>query len=200
MAWSFVAAGTVQNGANPTVPVPTGYAQGDLLVIASYAGAAPITPSGWTILLAAPSNTAVYYKTAGASESSVAFSAPGAGTTVMLAWRGVSAFDTNATSSSGTSVTSLATHTLSAAQANELVISLFFSKPAVAGTWTAPGSTNNRVQFDATASYPGLLVVDENQTSAGTSTARTASFSVSTDLSSVAMAFTQLNNGFFGFF
>ena len=48
MAISFVAAGAVVTGANPTVAVPAGYALKDLLVIVTTGTATPTTPAGWT--------------------------------------------------------------------------------------------------------------------------------------------------------
>ena len=70
-------------------------------------------------------------------------------------------------------------------QANDFVISIYASGIA-ANTWTAPASTNSRVTVNSTASFRGVLFVDELQASAGVTTSRTASLATSSTLSAIS--------------
>jgi hypothetical protein len=174
MAVSFVAVGAVATGANPTVAVPAGYAAGDTLIIVTTGTATTTTPSGWTLLSAQGSGTfsTIFYKTATASESSVALTNAGTSTiAVMIDYRGVSSLQPVASYS-----TTLTTNTLTTPTANAYVLSVYAAgAPIVAGTWTAPASTTVRVNTPGVRSASaGLLIVDELQVAAGISTARTA--------------------------
>jgi hypothetical protein len=189
MAISFVAAGAVATGSSPTVPVPAGYQQGDLLVIALAANALPSTPTGWTLIANQTTTPAIYVfrKFATGSETSVLVTSSSTATSaVMLAYRGVSATDTVSTGTTATSTT-IATGTLTTSYANEYVVSIY-GMTTGAATWTAPASTTSRVNSAGTASVDGLLVVDELQAAAGVSTARTATSSVSKALSAISFS------------
>jgi hypothetical protein len=128
------------------------------------------------------------YKFATGSEASVALTL--AGTTskaVMVAYRGVSATDTISTFNNTTSTTTIPTNTLTTTYANEYVVSVY-SANTTAGTWTAPASTTSRVDSASNGTVRALLVVDESQAAAGTSTARTATLSATNNFSSVAFS------------
>ena len=93
MAISFVAAGTVVTGTNPSVTVPAGYQQGDLLITVITGTATPTTPTPWKQIYAQGANqfVSIFYKTAGPSESNASFTVTGTTTkAVMLCYRGVS--------------------------------------------------------------------------------------------------------------
>ena len=192
MAISFVAAGTVITGANPSVPPPVGYAEKDLLVLVITGTATPGSLTGiWTRIGAqgAAGFITVYYKFALGTEANSVVTVAGATTkAVMLAYRGVSAADVISTFSTATG-TSLATNTLTTTQPNEYIISIFASNTTAASTWTAPASTTSRLtSSNTTGGVNGLLIVDELQATAGVSTARTATVSVSNTLSAVAFS------------
>lgn len=193
MAISFVAAGAVQSGSNPTVPVPSGFQQADLLVLAiSCNGVAPTTPTGWTAIVSYGINDPriyIFYKFALGTETNLAVTVSSAtASAVMLAYRGVSATDTISTALNTTS-TSISTNaaTLTTTYANEYIISVYASS-TTALTWTAPASTTSRVNSPSSASNDGLLIVDELQAAAGVSTSRTATTSVSAALSAVSFS------------
>lgn len=190
MPISFVAAGTVAAGTNPTVTVPAGYQQGDLLLIVTAGTATPTTPSGWTQVSAQGTGQfiTILRKVATGSEASVALTL--AGTTsraVMVAYRGVSATDTlSATYATGTGTT-VTPNTLTASFANEYIISIY-AGANTASNWTANGSTTERVNSSSTAALRGLLIADELQAAAGTSTARAATLSVSNTWAAIALS------------
>jgi hypothetical protein len=189
MAISFVAAGAVATGTNPTVAVPTGYATDDFLVLAVAANAAVTTPAGWTLIGSQITTPRIYLyrKFATSSESSVTVTV--ASTTavgVMLAYRGVNTTDTISTGRTATSTT-IATNTLTTTYANEYVVSAY-AMTIGAATWTAPASTTSRVDSASTAALDGLLIVDELQAAAGVSTARTATSSVSKALGAISFS------------
>jgi len=190
--WSYIAAGAIQTGANATVPVPAGYAAGDLLVICLESSSAlTSTPTGWTAI-SAGNYAYAFYKFAGASESSVTL-AGGSATarSVMLCYRGIYGIDTSATYASA-SATSIATNTQTTTAANDLVISVYGCSASVNTTITAPASTTTRINQAAVAGTGGgLLIVDENQATASTTTARTATFSGGNNLGAVAFSFKQ---------
>jgi hypothetical protein len=190
MPISFVAAGTVAAGTNPTVTVPAGYQQGDLLLIVTAGTATPATPSGWTQVsfqLAGQFIT-ILRKFATGSEASVTLTVTGATTrAVMVAYRGVSATDTlSATYATGTGTT-VTPNTLTASFANEYIISIY-AGANTASNWTANGSTTERVNSSSTAALRGLLIADELQAAAGTSTARAATLSVSNTWAAIALS------------
>jgi hypothetical protein len=206
MAISFVAAGTVIQGPNPTIPVPTGYAAGDLLILVLNNSAPPASITGWTLLtsnIAVP-QFSIFYKTAGASESSVAItSASATSVNVMLAYRGTSGFDVTGAFANTGSATSLATATLTTTQANDYIISIYGSGSLIAsGTWTAPASTTSRVNSSTVSGKRGLLIVDELQASAGATTARTATLSLANQITSIGLSIKEpaaatVNSNFF---
>jgi hypothetical protein len=105
----------------------------------------------------------------------------------MVAYRGVSATDTISTFNNTTSTTTIPTNTLTTTYANEYVVSVY-SANTTAGTWTAPASTTSRVDSASNGTVRALLVVDESQAAAGTSTARTATLSATNNFSSVAFS------------
>ena len=189
MAISFVAAGTVATGTNPSVPAPAGIQQGDLLVIAVAANVAVTTPTGWTLIGSQTTTPRIYLyrKFATGTETSQAVTVGSATTVgVMLAYRGVSATDTVSTGATATSTT-ISTNTLTTTYGNEYVVSVY-GMTTGAATWTAPASTTTRVNSAGTAALDGLLFVDELQATAGTSTARTATSSVSKALAAISFS------------
>jgi len=188
MAISFIGAGAVQVGSNPTVPVPTGYAAGDYLIIFSTSGLNNTVPSGWTTIQSTTSQIMCCYKVATASESSVVMTVSNTSSeTVMLCYRGVSSFDLVSTVNTTTGTT-LATNTITTTASNDLVISYYSSNTVSTGTWTAPASTTSRVSIGQSGANRGILIVDEIQIAAGISTARTATNSASAGLWSLAFA------------
>lgn len=191
MAITYVGAGAVQNGTNPTIPVPSGYAAGDLLVIVTTGTVVniPTPPTGWVVAgySGAGPSFQVYYKFAAASESSVSLTNGQSGATaVMVAYRGVTSFDAiGAFAQSGT--TSIATSSVTTRSDNDYVLSIYVGSQT-SSTWTAPGSTTNRVQYNSNVTNRGLLIVDEAQAGAGPSTSRTASVSAAQQLNCVSFA------------
>jgi hypothetical protein len=205
MAISFVAAGSTVAGPNPTVPVPAGYAAGDLFILFVAAGIVT-TPTGWTLLAGTTLGTAtqIYYKGANASESSVSVSVANAATlSGMVAYRGVNTFDVQMASfNTSASATSLATSSITTTQTNDYVISYYANGTGV-NTWgSAPASTTSRVSVNSTATIRGVLLVDEVQASAGATTARTATITSSSTLSAFSFAIKEttaatVNSNFF---
>lgn len=197
MAISFVAAGAVSTGVNPTVAVPAGTQAGDLLLIVTTGTATPTTPSGWTSYSAqgASQFITVLWRTHTGSQSNVAVTLAGATSkAVMLAYRDVGRFDTISVYATAAASTTVTTNTLTTAANDEYVISLFAANGGSATTWTAPASTTTRVNSASTGALTGLLIVDELQSAAGTSTARTGTVSANRDLSCVSIAIRDGNN------
>jgi len=187
MAISFVAAGAVNQGTNPTAAVPTGYARGDLLILVTVGDSTPPTPTGWTQLTTLGSNNfpTIFYKFAAAVESSQQVTlASNSARAVMLAYRGAGAIETVPafTTGSGTTATP---NTLTTTYANDFVVDVYSSN---VGTWTANASTTARVNAIANAGQRALLIADELQVAAGTSTARAATFSSSIAWAAVSFA------------
>ena len=190
MAVTFVASSPTVAGANPTVAVPTGYAQGDLLVIVTTGTATPTTPTGWTQRSAqgATGFITILYKFASGTEASVALTLVGTtSNSVMIAYRGASAIDTVSGFTTATAATSVATGLTGNAFANEVEVSIFVANN-VAGTWTAPALTTARTNSASITTNNGLLIVDETQAAAGNSTSRTATITGSHTLSAVAFS------------
>lgn len=196
MAVSFVGASATYLGASPTIYVPPGLLQGDMLIIVTTGSATPTTPTGWTQKSAQGANqfVTVLYKFATGTETTQSLTIAGAtSTSVMLAYRGADNIDTVSTFATASAATTVATNTLSTTLANEYVVSVFAGS-AAAGTWTAPGSTTTRVNSAATASNLGLLLVDELQAASGTSTSRTGTITNSHNLTGFSFSLVSSNN------
>lgn len=192
MSISFVGAGTVATGTNPTVDVPAGYAAGDALLIVTSGTATPTTPTNWTSIFAQGTGRflTVFLKIATASESSVALTQTGTSSkAVMIAYRGTSYFDVVGGVTVSTS-TSPSTSSLTTRFANDYVVSFYATQlNATPSTWTAPASTTQRVNSGNSTTVTGMLIVDELKAVAGATTIRTATLSSSTAWATVAISF-----------
>lgn len=191
MAVTFVAASAVVTGDNPTVAVPAGYAEKDLLIIVTTGTATPATPSGWTASKVQGSNgfLTILTRFATSSESSVTLSLLGTTTSaVMLAYRGAAAIDTISGITNTASGTSLAPGQTGNTSTNDCEISVWVANN-VAGTWgAAPSPTTSRVTSNPTTAVNGIFVVDETQAASGASTARTATITNLHNISALAIA------------
>jgi hypothetical protein len=197
MAISFVGAGAVVTGSYPTVPVPAGVVQGDLLLLV-YTVNYPtnFTPSGWTVIGTQnipgfPYNTSFsadkspnqyfLYKFAGVTESGLLLNSIGVNNTkaVMVAYRGVSDIDVVGSFNFATNA-SPSTLSQTTAFDNEYIVSVFSRNPDTTptSTWTVPSGVSERVKSEA-LSHNGLLIFDELQTSAGSTAVRTATLQTS---------------------
>lgn len=188
--WQFVAAGTSVQGSNSiSVPLPTGWQQGDLLVMPCAGG--PSTPSGWT----SATGLSLLYKFAGASESAVTLTNFGSNLIgAMVAYRNINSYDKQSSANGPTSGTSITTNTLTTTKENELIISLFLSA-SNGRTWTSPANTTQRINIvGQTTAYPSLCLVDENQLNPSTTTARTGTTNLSASLYTVVLAFQEKPN------
>jgi hypothetical protein len=195
MAITFVGAGSVVVGVNSSIPIPTGYAVGDLLLLVCENGTntAITTPSGWTLLSFqnASRGFSIFYKFAVASQTApfVTF-ANGASVGVIVAYRETTAVDTISAYTSGTStVLTMPTATLTTANNNEFVISIYGWSQLFTANATPSGSTTSRVNWSSSAGTTnGLLIADELQATAGASTPRSATLDSGAGWSTVAIA------------
>lgn len=197
--WTFIAAGTGATGANPSPGVPAGTQSGDLLILIAGSNATAFTnlPTGYTKAEGAASNDfcgnlTVWWKAAGGSES--APSITNADTTCaanLLCYRNVitTAVDATGTKATGGSGTASAGSVTTTA-ADDLVVHLY-ACAAAASTWTNPSGTTNRLNVSAASTHSGLLVCDEDQPTAGATTARTGQISVSQGIGGVTVAWQQ---------
>jgi hypothetical protein len=198
MAFSYVGAGAVGTGANPVATVPTGVVKGDLLVIvAGENGNAYNTPSGWTLGVTTSSipNLSVFYKFATSnSEANVTMTAGGtasASKAVMIAYRGIAAYGTKSNIASSTTG-SVSTPSINTPKNNSLVISAYVQakNSSNVATWTAPSSTNVRVNSPVPGNMDGILICDEIQATAGATIARTATSTQTESIQAFAITFT----------
>jgi len=192
MAISFVAAGAVATGANPTVDVPAGYTKDDFLILTVTNGTTtPNTPSGWTQISAqgAGQYITTFYKFADSNEGSVTLSNSASTTTkaVITAYRGVGLFDV-VSSYTTSATTTVATASQTTLLPNDYVISIYSNASGAARTWTAPASTTTRVNSATTTNVRGLLIVDEVKATAGATTTRTATIGGASNLSAVSIS------------
>ena len=182
MAISFVAASAVVTGANPTIAIPAGYAEGDLLIIVNTNGGpvtgTPATPTGWTQRYAQGNSEfiTILTKYASSTETSVSLSVtPTTNKAVMLCYRGAGSYDVISTIASGSGTTAT-TNTQTTTYANDYVISIFSRNNSGGGSssFTVPAGTTSRVNSLSTPAVMGMLVVDELQATAGLTTARSS--------------------------
>jgi hypothetical protein len=198
--WSFVAAGEIGVGSEAVVALPDGWQENDLLIVFASATSGNVfqTPlGGWTELFSEIGGSiAAWYKIATATESNTAIwgTTGGVDKAVMVAYRGVKIIpydSTSALSSPGTA-TSVTSNSLITAEADELVITFFAARKDTSASWTAPASTNIRVNSPVEGGIRnGLLLVDENQSAAGSSVTRTANISAANPLFARSVSFKQ---------
>ncbi len=193
MSISFVAASATVLSSNPTVTIPNGYAEGDLLILVTTGTATPTTPAGWTQRYAQGANQfiTILTKYAGSTESSVSVTLSGTSSrSVMLCYRGAGSYDVVGTAATGTGTTAT-TNALVTTYANDYILSMYANTPGTTITFTAPGSTTSRVNASNNANQNGLLIVDELQAAAGTSATRAATLSASRSWSAINISFVE---------
>lgn len=181
--WSFVGASSLATGSSISVSIPSGVMAGDLLVmvVSDSTGAIP-SVSGWTEIGPISSSngpkSSVFYKMASASESAVSISGLDSdGTGLMVAYRNILKFDTSSASAGDSA--SITTNSIITSATDDLIISVFTWESSF-GTvsFNAPPSTNVRANYSSIGlSNQGVIIVDENQSSIGSSTQRTATMS-----------------------
>jgi hypothetical protein len=190
MAISFVAAGTVGTGANATAGLPAGTTAGDVLIVTLAATTVPGAPTGWTAV-ASTGSMAVYYKIAGATETSLAFSGLSIGAkTAMVAYRGAGAYEVVPAITSGTSTTATP-NTVTTTYANDYIVYCYICGGNIAGvSWTPNANTTARVNSASPVGGvgAGLLMADELKATAGVSTARAATLNRSVSWGAVPVA------------
>jgi len=165
---SFVAAGAFATGTSPVVPVPAGYAAGDVFFVFYTGQVATTAPAGWTALIEQGTGRflSVYYRKATSSESSVTFTTATDATVraVMVAYRGVASFTPTAVSSirTGSSTTAQTPSFAHNSPGGEYpwMISAFVTDDTNANSFTTPASTTLRASANTTTAINGMLIVD----------------------------------------
>ena len=199
MAWSFQSAGTVATGGSPVVDLPPTYSVGSLLVLVGVSSANFTNPGGWTqvTINQGNNNISIWYKFATASESSVTLSASSSTTKgVMLAYLAISAVNVVGTVNSTTSTT-ITTNSLTTTVPDALVISVFAIRQGTAQTIIAGTGYTARVTSSGVTTTVSLIVGDENQATAGATTARTATATLSALNDGFSVSFLQTTYGYF---
>jgi hypothetical protein len=196
MSWSFVNHGTVATGASPVPGMPASFIAGDILLIVAtsktaYSATPPTGYSNLTRQTSAPM-LSVWYKIATGSETSPTLTnSDTSSCAVILAYRGLAAFDAQSTVATGTSTSPSTTNHATTTAANDLVLSIYggSTTSSSTGAWTANGSTTNRVSSTDTTSLTGLLVADETQAASGASATRQATQGKSVAWQAITVAF-----------
>lgn len=168
--------GAAQSGSNPTVPVPTGYSTGDLMVIVGASNGSYTLPTGWSngVTNAGSMALSLFYKWAGATESSVSVSLTGASSlTVMSVFRGWNTLDVAGTSSTGTGT--ISTNSVTTTATGDLLLTLF-GGASNASTWTALPGGNALVAYNSAglSNVRPLLLCYESVPNTGATGARSA--------------------------
>ena len=196
MTWAIRAAGTVATGANPAPGIPIGTVTNDLLLLVGTSSTlfSATPPTGYTQLAryatAAPF-LAIWWKIAtGSDPAPRVTNASAASAAVLVSYSGAGAVDIIGvikTASATTIVTNTQTTTLN----NDLVVSVYGGAVASSGTraWTVPASTTSRVSSSRTTARTGMLIVDENKTPLGLTTARTGTTALSGALNAYVISF-----------
>lgn len=210
--WSYIGAGAVYSGAASTasVEVPSGIQNGSLLfvvcgtIVSTFS--AGYAPTGWTAVYSASQSLNAWYRISDGTETTVSISNPGGYIkAACIAYDKPSLFDVASTYKTVGNATSISTNTLTTSIVDELVIS-FYNGWGSSASWTAPSSTNSRINSSVVAGFydfPGLLIVDENKATAGTTTARTGTASTTLNgirAGSVSFKVNQYPGNFFAVF
>ena len=200
--WSFIAAGTVATGANPSPALPAGYKIGDKLILVAIEGNTAFTSvPGYTQAALYNSSglpaTGVWWRDASSSETApTVTNATASSIAVLLAYRGLIPGTIDAVSAvanTGSGNSGLASATIVTSAANDCVIHVWGSVSGGTYTWTGPGSpTTTEVNQSSSSTLSGTFICDVDQAIAGTTTSRSASVSSSIGITAVSLAFLQL--------
>jgi hypothetical protein len=184
MAIAFGSAATTDvNSTTPTLTLPSGVTEGDLLLAWIVGDVSTITvssaPSGWTAVTGTPSDAGdgdcrgwCYYKVAGASESNPqwTFSAAASGAGAIVRYTGVDGTTPIETQSKNgtTATTSHATGNVTPTSNGSMIVGFGGTdESSAATTWTAPTNWTERVDFaDTHGEWLGITVADFLQTTA----------------------------------
>jgi hypothetical protein len=181
----FVAAGTVARGSNPTATLPSGWQSGDVFIMVGSSNANFTTPTGWTSIVNSTTAPRIFlcWKVAGSSESNVAVTTSGSGTSVcILAYRNTNAspIDVSSTAtivSSANTVTAPSVTTLT----NNARVLRFACAGSQSESFTGFSSTDTlttRLNFAGLAGGGNALaVVDSLKVTAGATATVTATLS-----------------------
>ena len=202
-AWSFLGAGAVATGTNPTASVPSGILANDFMILVVGSTSTVSTPSGWTLQASRTTSPTCYIftKVATGSETTVAITASATQTAaVIVAYRYTTgAIDVQSTVVNNGNTTTANTTSITTTAADDAVISIWTTE-AASRTYTAPSGTTTRV-LQNSSSTCGIVIVDEDQATAGATTQRTITWGGgNTNVNSYAMAVfnqTGLGNFFF---
>lgn len=179
---TYVAQSTaVQNTSSTTIAVnvPTGTANGDLLILMVMSNSGTwTTPSGWTVWLASANNRAIYYRTASSEPASYTIT-QGSSTTAsacMLAYQNA-AIDVMGTITAGNTSPNTATAITTTAN-NTIVFDYVASNDASLTFSTPSGYTSLASDSDATA--PSYALFYKTQATAGTTGTAATTFASGT--------------------
>ena len=208
--WAFQSASLVSTGYtvfNQTANLPATYSTGSLLILVAVCSAAITTSvTGYTNVInnSTGTNLAVWYKFAtSGSETAPTVAVLNADVSVvMLAYSGISAFDASSSIANqtinGAGSSNCTTNTFTTGFNDDLVLSIYgayYSSPNTSDTLyfgTPSGTTSRSLQVGSGGTSStricGFLIADEDQATAGTSTARTSSASKSGPGTSITTA------------
>jgi hypothetical protein len=156
-----------------TPSVPSGTAEGDLLVAVCFGAASWNTPSGWTSQLSASSSAyiSVFTKTAGASESATTFELSIESYGYVVVYRITGADTSSPIDASGSATSSLDSPGVTTTQADTLVLHLFASL-STSGTALVQPSGDTALDLPSNF-YAGAASSYKTQASAGSTGAAT---------------------------
>ena len=179
---TYVAQSTaVQNTASTTITVnvPTGTADGDLLILMVMSSSGTwTTPSGWTVWLASANNRAIYYRTASSEPASYTIT-QGSSTTAsacMLAYRNA-AIDVMGTITAGN--TSPNTATAITTTANNTIVFDYVASNDASLTFSTPAGYVS-LASDSDATSPSYALFYKTQATAGTTGTAATTFASGT--------------------
>lgn len=193
-AWSYVGAGAVASGQSPTVTLPSGIVEGDVLVFFTNGSTNNATPpSGWIPLTVDPGinpRGTTYYKIAVSGEvNPVCTDGSNQSKTFILAYRTLNAIDAVAITATGTGTTAT-TNTMTTSGTDSLVITYIAVEDAVNGTISTPSGTTSRMNSPSSTGNIGYSVSDENKATAGITTARSSTLGNTIQWTAVSISFT----------
>jgi hypothetical protein len=167
---TYIAQATaVQNTSSTTIAVnvPTGTANGDLLILMVMSNSGTwTTPSGWTVWLASANNRAIYYRTASSEPASYTITQGSSATAsaCMLAYRNA-AIDVMGTITVGN--TSPNTATAITTTANNAIIFDYVASNNASITFSTPSGYAS-LASDSDATAPSYALFYKTQATAGT--------------------------------
>jgi hypothetical protein len=183
MTISFVGPTSPVTGQTPTVNIPTGVVEGDLLILVingqglTPPGGELPAPSGWSVKINDFGPLHVYYKFASSSETPVTLNLNNTATCNILGYRNAKMSTSSSSVRGAITGTEITTYGQDTNTKYNFILRFYSCDSGNVTSFTVPEFTTSRINFSSTLTNRGMLLTDEFQSEIATSPERTTTVS-----------------------